>query len=244
MNRLGPAGHNYVEAQTNLNMKRSEERDMNRSKIWLMSAVAALAFTMVSVTSAEAAQPRVALGDDLHVVAQSTTINQNCLKEVANALGAAETESALHTCSSTVTLSSSNPVSVTVADVAEASQSLTTAQYQTLVAAAAAGKVKSKQYSQAEYQVTDSETQYGVFYYDGSHAWVTHTYRGYQGTHICRVDYATVYAVSNTGCSESGSTSQRDLQVKWQFNLVAKIVPISWEETYTIHVNSSGNIWQ
>jgi hypothetical protein len=147
-------------------------------------------------------------------------------------------------CTTTSVLSASTPSEVTVAEVLAQKSEFSSADYASLVTAAKAGAVKSRSYSQTFNNLTDQETQYGKFYYDGSRAWVGSTYRGLKGTHICKVDWAVGYAVSLRSCSESGSTSQRNLVAHWNVAIGIKGSPVSWDEVYTMHVNAAGSIWQ
>ncbi|WP_141692785.1 hypothetical protein [Leifsonia xyli] len=141
-------------------------------------------------------------------------------------------------------LTSSAATIVTVSGLAAAKQYLSAPAYQSLAAATAAGTVKGRSYSQAFNNITDQETQSGYFYYDGSHAWVTQSYRGTQGNHQCNVSWAVGYYVTNTGCTDTGSTSQRNLTMSWLIQVGIKGSPISWGESHTMHVNSAGSIWQ
>ncbi|MCU1509482.1 MAG: hypothetical protein JWQ12_1747 [Glaciihabitans sp.] len=109
--------------------------------------------------------------------------------------------------------------------------------------AAAAGTVKHKQYSQTIQQIiTDGVKQYGTFCYDGSHARVRTTYRGYQGSHHCVVDYAVGMVVTLRECSESGSTSERTLTQIWNYKPLVDIDPVNWDESYHMTVSSTGVI--
>jgi hypothetical protein len=47
-------------------------------------------------------------------------------------------------------------------------------------------------------QITDQEENYGIFYYNGSRAWVTVSYAPYKGTHYCVVNYAVGYTIART----------------------------------------------
>ncbi|MBN9154876.1 MAG: hypothetical protein J0J05_12915 [Microbacterium sp.] len=177
-------------------------------------------------------------------ISSVTHHNQQCERALK---GLGREESGRHSaarCTTTVVLSASRPTKVTVEQIQARKSDFASADYASIVVAAAAGAVKSKNYSQTFNNLTDQETQYGKFYYDGSRAWVTSTYRGLKGTHICKVDWAVGYAVSLRSCSESGSTSQRNLSAQWNVAVGIKGSPVSWDEVYTMHVNAAGSIWQ
>lgn len=177
-------------------------------------------------------------------LASATVTNQDCIDAIAAAVADGVSGLSADTCTTTVTLQATASVPVSMSDLAPAKSSLGGDEYTSLITSAAAGTLKRKTYSQQMNNITDSETQYGTFYYDGSHAWVTSTYRGYKGSHFCKVDWAGAYAVTSRGCSESGSTSQRNLTAHWNFALGVAGSPVSWDELYTLHVNSAGRIWQ
>ncbi|WP_144267618.1 hypothetical protein [Leifsonia xyli] len=161
---------------------------------------------------------------------------------MARAIG--KTTQPISVCNTTVTLTSSAAKAITAFGLAAAKQSLSASAYQSLAVAAAAGTVRGRSYSQAFNNITDQETQAGYFYYDGSHAWVTQSYRGTPGNHQCNVSWAVGYYVTNTGCSDTGSTSKRNLTMSWLIQVGIKGSPISWSESHTMYVNSTGSIWQ
>lgn len=129
-------------------------------------------------------------------------------------------------------------------DLAAAKGSLSPEDYAELSAAVNAGTVHAKNYLQSFNNGTDGETQSGTFYYDGSHAWVDTPYRGINGTHDCHRDWAVGYSVELQSCTDTGSSTQRNLSMRWKFTPFVSAFPISWTESHTLHVNSSGTIWQ
>lgn len=203
------------------------------------TAAMALMFGAIAVAPASAATTAAS-----SVVSSKTTTNSECVSAVTAAQRKGDTTVSLASCTSTVTLSESPEESVTAADLAEAEQSLSATQFTQLKAAAAAGSVKKKNYSQGFNNITDKQSQSGTFYYDGSRAWVTSKYRGYQGTHNCVVNWAVGYVVEEKACSESGSNSQRDLYVRWHISAIPSGGFVNWDESHTMHVNATGRIWQ
>lgn len=147
-------------------------------------------------------------------------------------------------CTFTAVLSTSAPAAVDPKDVMADRQNLSAADYQSLLSAAIAGRVKSKQYSQSFNNIVDSVSQSGKFYYDGSRAWVTQSYRGYMGYHSCKTDWAVGYVVELKKCDESGSLSQRDLRAIWHFSVIPSGGRVNWDEEKHLYVNSAGAIWQ
>jgi hypothetical protein len=179
--------------------------------------------------------------DTTETVSQTQVTNQDCVDQVSAAIDAGTTNLTLDACTHTITLDTSAAQPVTLADVKAAKPYLSSTDYQSLVVAAAAGSVHGKHFSQFQNNITDSETQDGTFYYDGSHAWVTHTYRGYNGYHTCQVDYEVGYDVTNVACTDSGSPSQRTLTMTWKFSPLGVG---SWSETHKMYVNAAGSMWQ
>lgn len=209
-----------------------------------IAGVAAAALTLVGAASAQAVPDAQTYDGAMHVVSETSMTSRDCVSQIMQAMADGDAGLSTDVCTGTVTLSSSDPLPITASDIAQAKQTLAPEQYQDLVSAVTAGTVRKKAYSQSENNITDGETQYGNFYYDGSRAWVTSAYRGFTGTHICKIDWAVGYAVSNTGCFEGGTNSRRDLYAKWYFGVGVKGSPIAWEETYSMHVNAAGSIWQ
>jgi len=171
-----------------------------------------------------------------------TEFNAACVTAITAAQEKGTTDLSTDVCRTTITTASGPATTLSNSDLAAAKESLSANDFLALSRAVAAGTVHSKPYSQTISQITDQETQSGTFYYDGDRAWVTVTYRGYSGTHSCKVDYAVGYNVSNTACSDSGSTSSRKLQMNWDVSVGIKGSPIAWSESYTMHVNSAGTI--
>lgn len=203
------------------------------------TAAMAMVFGVMAIAPASAATSPTST-----VVSSKTTTNGECVAAVSSAQKAGDTSVSLDSCTSTVTVSESPEETATPADLAEAKQSLSATQFAQLKAAAAAGSVKKKNYSQGFNNITDKQSQSGVYYYDGSRAWVTAKYRGYQGTHNCVVNWAVGYVVEEKACSESGSNSQRDLYVRWHISAIPSGGFVNWDESHTMHVNATGRIWQ
>lgn len=188
---------------------------------------------------ANAATTAVPLGS---TVTDSLDANAPCLAAVALAQKQGQKGTSIAMCASTIKIVAGVATQATTASIQAAQTSLNASDYRSLVAAVSLGAVKQKAYSQTISQITDQETQRGTFFYDGSTAWVTQSYRGHSGTHSCNADYAIGYSVSSTACSDSGSTSSRKLQMNWNISLGLKGGPIAWSESYTMHVNSAGTI--
>ena len=79
--------------------------------------------------------------------------------------------------------------STTVSEVL-ADTSVSASQRSALVAAAAAGTIRSRTYNQWVTGVAYTRTQKGTWYYNGSRSWVTQTYSGKTGSHTCYTSYA------------------------------------------------------
>jgi hypothetical protein len=200
----------------------------------LLTSVFALVVILVS-------QP--ANGQTLEVGSTTmTNTNQDCVRQINQERLLTGSTLTVDVCTTTTTLTIGPEQQVTVADVLPLASKLSQSGYSTLLAAAVAGTVKSKTYLQSMNNVTDGETQTGTFYYDGDRAWVTSSWRGYTGSHICKVDWAVGYTVTKIGCTDTGSPRTRTLSAHWGFRPLNSF--IYWEEVYTLYVNSAGSIWQ
>lgn len=205
--------------------------------------VATAALILAGAASANAALPNSSTADNGQTL-ERTVVNQSCLDQLRAVASRSESTISTDICTSTVVAQTSAARLVTIEDLASAKASLSESDYNSLAVAVAKSTVKAKSYSQTISQITDQERQYGTFYYDGTRAWVTTTYLGYKGTHFCVVDYAIGFSVTKQACTDSGSLIQRDLTMVWKFSLIVAGGPVTWGESYTLHVNRSGAIWQ
>lgn len=178
--------------------------------------------------------------EQLKVVSSKTVTSSDCVSKV-KAQGGSDRDAAV--CSSTVTLAVGGESRPTPRDLLTARSTLSAQDFSALATAAAAGAVRTAPFQQGKNKVTDQEQQYGSVFYDGTRVWIS-TYRGDTGAHICKVDWSVGYSVTNTGCGDYGSSSQRGIYQKWMFAVGVKGSPVSWEETSTIYVNASGRFWQ
>jgi hypothetical protein len=181
--------------------------------------------------------------DTTRVVSSTIETSDECLTAVEAARAGGQIDLTTDVCTATITLKASAPRSVSLQDIAKVKGRMSATDYQTLTAATMAGTVRSKSYSQSKNNITDGESQFGTFYYDGARVWVTQSYRGIRGTHHCKVDWAVGYVVDLKECSESGSLSQRNLWAKWHFSVIPSGGLANWDEYYFLHVNSAGRIW-
>lgn len=213
---------------------------MKKNRIALSSVVLTISLAQVGLSPANA--DTLPNNDPVNVVSTKTHISADCLAQIQ----ALTTDSGMSVdqtiCTTSSTLYVSDENTVTLAEVQGLSNSLSPQSFRSLMVAAVAGTVKSKTYLQSMNHGTDGETQTGKFYYDGARAWVSTTYRGYTGTHVCRVDWSIGFLIYQVGCSDSGSLSTRNLDAQWGFQPLA--LPIYWEETYRINVDATGYIYQ
>jgi hypothetical protein len=207
-------------------------------------ATAAAGLVIASLTVAPAANADPALGvSDKAGVSQVNSISNACEVAVKGAELKARKKLSPEICKVQVVTSYSDAKKMSFSDVERLQGSLSASDYDSLSKAAAAGTVRSRFYLQQVNHITDSETQSGTFYYDGVRAWVTNTYRGVTGSHLCMIDWAVGFGVSPQNCYESGSTSVRILSQQWLMSPFLNGFPISWSETYTLRVNAVGQVW-
>jgi hypothetical protein len=173
----------------------------------------------------------------------TTKVDANCELAVKQASAKYKTALPSDLCKRTITTNLGATHVLLTSELQSVSSSLSGSDYLALKASVAAGTVKSRDYSQAINNGTDSETQNGTFYYDGVRAWVTSSYRGVVGSHRCAVNWTVGYSVALQGCFESGSTSDRVLSQQWLFTPFFNGFPLSWSETYSMHVNATGQTW-
>jgi hypothetical protein len=176
------------------------------------------------------------------VVSRSTTTDHTCVASVTAAIAAGDSHASLAVCTGTVTLTQSAARTVTKDDLRQAQSSMSAESFKELSSAVTDGVVRHRSYSQNFNNITDSETQAGDFYYNGSNVWVTGPFLGRVGTHNCTVDYAVGWTVVKEECSDIGTLTQRDLRMQWGFS--EAFGPLSGDKIYTMHVNSYGRIWQ
>lgn len=209
----------------------------------LAASIPAIALILGGVAPANAASPNPAPNDQEQTV-QRTVVNEDCLAQMRAATSTDGVDGSTNVCTSTLVLRASAARPVTPKDLVGAKASMRSSDYATLLQAMATSSVKAKSYSQTISQITDEERQYGTFFYNGSRAWVTNAYLGFDGTHFCVVNYEFGMGVTNQACTDSGSTTQRNLTMIWKMSLIVSNGPISWSERYDLHVNKSGSIWQ
>lgn len=215
---------------------------MNKQTYIRITAVAGLVWaSLVATSGAYADQPQQS--GDKGSSSSVKTVNKACETAVKNASVGYKEKLSTEICKVQITTSYSDARAMTAADIEEAKGSLSASDFESLSRAVAAGTVKSRFYLQQMNHITDSETQSGTFYYDGSRAWVTTAYRGVTGSHRCMIDWAVGFGVSPQNCYESGSSSERVLSQQWLMSPFLNGFPVSWSETYTLRVNALGQVW-
>jgi hypothetical protein len=207
-------------------------------------ATAAAGLVIASLSAAPAANADSAWGvSDKAGVSKVNSVSTACEVAMKGAERKAREKLSPDICKVQVVTSYSDAKKISVSDVQHLKGSLSASDYDSLSKAAVAGTVRSRFYLQQVNHITDSETQSGTFYYDGVRAWVTNTYRGMTGSHLCMIDWAVGFGVTPQNCYESGSTSMRILSQQWLMSPFLNGFPISWSETYTLRVNAVGQVW-
>jgi hypothetical protein len=215
---------------------------MNKHTYIRLAAVAGLVLASLAATSgAYAGQAQE--GGDKGRSTSVKTVNKACEAAIKSASLSSKEKLSAEICKVQITTSYSDARAVTAMDIESAKASLSPNEFELLSKAVAAGTVKSRFYLQQMNHITDSETQSGTFYYDGSRAWVTSTYRGFTGSHRCMIDWAVGFGVAPQNCYESGSSSERVLSQQWLMSPFLNGFPVSWSETYTLRVNATGQVW-
>lgn len=119
-----------------------------------------------------------------------------------------------------------------------ADSTLSSAEKSSMLAASATSAITGKHWSQFTTGAAYTRTQNGTFYYNGSRVWVTVTYSGYTGSHSCFTNYSVGFNLTGGSCSESGSTTQRNLYSDWDVN--PNGTPIHYNVSMTANVFSNG----
>lgn len=212
-------------------------------QVMKISSVAASTALIALAGTVGAAYASPIVGSQGAATTSVTRLNASCLAAVSQSAGLANQNQNLEVCKETITTVLGQSRTTTFSDIASISTKLSSADRASLTAAVATGTVKSRGYSQKVNNLTDSETQSGTFYYDGSRVWVTSSYRGLAGSHRCTVDWSVGYSVSLQGCYESGTTNVITLSQQWLFTPFVNGFPLSWSETYSIRVNALGQVY-
>lgn len=200
----------------------------------LAASLAAAALILGSATAANAS-PTIS-----NTTISSTITSTACIRAIVAAQSRGAEGLSVGVCTVETTTRTGAETKVRASKLSDLQSNFSADEFKSISLAAAAGTVKSKSYSQTINQITDQETQKGTFYYNGTRVWVTTAYSGYTGTHFCNVDYSAGYSITNTACSDSGSSTSRKLQMNWNVSMVIKGGPISWAASYTMHVSSAG----
>ena len=162
---------------------------------------------------------------------------QACVDQVkADPARSAAAGVSVEDCKVTVKVTTSASTTVTAKDIA-ADTSLSSTDRSSLMAAAVAGAVQSKNYSQFVTGGAYTVTHGGRFYYDGARAWVGTTYRGAKGSHNCVVNYAALVTIAINSCSESGTTTSRSMY--YGYTVTVDFIQYGYSATAVVKSNGT-----
>jgi hypothetical protein len=204
------------------------------------------AVAVTSSNAALAATEKTAIDKTQSHSSRIETISKSCLNAVSESNRVHRRNISSELCRVSVVTTYGDPEVADIADIADISTArlkISKSDFAHLRAAAVLGTLRSRTYSQQRNNITDSETQSGTFYYDGTRAWVATSYRGVSGSHRCSLDWAAGYSVALQGCFDTGSTSQRTIAQQWLFTPFVNGFPLTWSETYSIKVDALGQVW-
>jgi hypothetical protein len=129
-----------------------------------------------------------------------------------------------------------------ITDISPADLSLTSANGQTLAAAAATATIHVDTWTQTIKSILWSETHKGKFYWDGHQVWVK-SYVGYAGYHNCNNGYAAGGVLTNLICTApAGPATGLDIKDKFLATGIAKGLPFSSTHWMNVHPNGNGTI--
>ncbi len=172
--------------------------------------------------------------------AVATTNSKPCVVAVAQ-FNAAHASSQVSDDVCTITTQTRiDSASIATPTAIESDAGLSADQKSSLLVAGAAATIHSAHYSQATFGAAYTQTQDGTFYYDGTRVWVTVTTSGLKGTHYCVTNYAVGVSITNESCSESGSSSVRNMYDQWRVSWVVNGSPLSYDVSMTWHLHANG----
>ncbi|MDO4066327.1 hypothetical protein [Clavibacter michiganensis] len=139
----------------------------------------------------------------------------------------------------TTTMTLGLPARVSVNEV-EADPGLTAGQKQEIESAAAisADALSSNHWSQFTNGGSYQQTQNGTFYYNGSRVWISQSYAGRQGSHLCFSNYH-ITPIENITVGENGGITFRRLSCDWD---VVQPIGITTHASMTATVSKDGRI--
>lgn len=139
----------------------------------------------------------------------------------------------------TTTMTLGHPKRVGVNEV-EADPGLTAAQKQEIVSAVAISTdaLSSNHWSQFTIGGSYQQTQNGTFYYNGSRVWISQSYGGRQGSHLCFSNYH-ITPIENITVGENGGITFRRLTCDWD---VVQPIGITTHASMTATVSKDGRI--
>lgn len=195
-----------------------------------------VAVTMLMPTALSAPAQSLDLAPSMTPTVQTRTeVSDACLAAIEaynDTVSAIESLSS-DLCTSTVTLEVS-----AASNAGTSSLALTdTTAPSDLRAASLAGTVTSKYFKQTVVHGTDQETQSGVFYYNGSKAWIQ-TYAGSTGSHRCWVNYAVGYTIDVVACD--GGAAGNPARARMGLKVTTPGLPITWNEEHFVSLHANG----
>lgn len=174
--------------------------------------------TIFCVLSVAPAAPPASATQDTQLSAtdaQNTTtqvVDQNCIDALTRAIAQGINGLSIDVCSATHTTQVSESRTATLSDVQAERNAMSASEFRSLYAAVAAGGVRTKTFNRTYDNVIVAWAQSGRVYFDGSTAWVSNPYRGFNGYQTCKIDRSIGYVIEVKKCDESGSASQRNLR--------------------------------
>jgi len=191
-----------------------------------VTTLAALVLLLPLGTPAATGQD-VTLGAEFH---SEVVYPEQCLKAAAVAGQDREL------CRTVIGHAASAPEVASVEDIV-ADPGLSPDERSELVRAAATSVVNSRYFNQWTTGVSYQRSQRGKAYYNGSRVWITSSYSGYTGYHICWTNYAVGVTISPQACSDSGTTSLRTLQNVW--NVTYGFFTYAFSQSMTVSRNGA-----
>jgi hypothetical protein len=191
------------------------------------TAVVVIALSSLSLDASTAGAREV---PDTGSTTLQTVTSERCVEKVHAIAEAKGVPSDARICSATIVVTETAVAVATVDDVRLLAREVGLGESETtaLVAAAAAGAVRYRNWTHAYWGGSLYEKHSGRTYWDGNRAWIA-KYRGYTGRHTCHAEgsLAAGWAVKVISCSKPKSGPSADAAYRFDANAIFSGSPVT-----------------
>ncbi|MCU1417492.1 MAG: hypothetical protein JWP32_1666 [Schumannella sp.] len=172
----------------------------------------------------------------------SAVTSQSCLDQLHAVERTKGVDADDRLCSGTITFAQSEVFTASIGDVTALAreEGLGARETAALVAAAAAGGIQYRNWTNTYWGGSVVEKHTGRTYWDGVRAWIA-TYRGYTGKHTCHTEgsFAVGWSVKVISCSKPGSGSSADAVYRFDASVGVQGSPITL--SVGLHLSTAAN---